>query len=142
MSPFLVLVGALVVVSSVRSAHRRGLCMPDRAPALALDMTSTLTFSQARGPLLLTSLRSPLADEYPRPVPTGGQCQPRLPLMQTQRATSHELEQSNLAGKITECRVVPATTFTTTPPPAGLEASPTFADARPDWGPDRGHHDS
>ncbi|MER5535372.1 hypothetical protein [Streptomyces mirabilis] len=30
------------------------------------------------------------------PMNTRGQCQPRLPLMQTQRATSHELEQSNL----------------------------------------------
>jgi hypothetical protein len=53
-------------------------------------------------------------------VNTRGQCQPRLPLVQTQRPTSYELEQSNLTGKTTACRVVPVTTFITTSPPAGV----------------------
>jgi hypothetical protein len=69
-SSFLVLVGALAVVSPVRSAHRRSPCMPDHAlavglhrqplvppetfhsegaPALALDMTATPASSQATG---------------------------------------------------------------------------------------------
>ncbi|GHD47001.1 hypothetical protein GCM10010317_023290 [Streptomyces mirabilis] len=60
------------------------------------------------------------ASDHPKPMNTRDQCQPRLPLMQTQRATSHELDQSNLTGKTTACWVAPATTFIATSPPAGV----------------------